>query len=371
MYIEKYYPDLLNDYQMTYCSIGESDLSKYDCYKTLKIKNVLDNAPDASLLVIIGGEVLCASNLTLLLHMQNSQFTHKLVKTAKFFLRRYLTVITQKVYGTAWEYPYIPPKNAFKNNIMIAYNTVGGGVSGLSQAAQNDVVARLNSANYVSVRDKRTEKNLKDKVKVELFPDSVFLISDIISSDFLTGKVNNELKSATSSAYFCFQASPHKIGANKESVVNSLRKLAAGRNEKIILLPIGYASGHDDIHYLETIAQEMGGEAIVLKDLSVWEIMYVIKNAKLFIGTSLHGIITAMAFNVAHFGLNPDISKVDSFLKDWSIEPFNKSLELEQISIAAQQDFSYCQYQLQENSYRIAQLVKQNNANILNLCNKT
>lgn len=370
MYIEKYHPNILNNFQLTFCSIGESDLSKYDCYKTSKIKSVLDSAPDGSLLVVIGGEVLCASNLALFLHMQNSDFMHGLVKTAKFFLRRHLTLITKKVYGTDWEFPYIPPKIAFKNDVKIAYNTVGGEISSLPLAAKKDVISRLNSADYISVRDKRTEKNLSNINDINLYPDSVFLISDIISTNFLADKVHHKIKSIINNPYFCFQASPHKVGDNIENVVRSLKKISEKRKEKIVLLPIGYASGHDDTQYLESVAQELHGEAIVLKGLNVWEIMYAIRNSQLFIGTSLHGIITAMAFNIPHFGLNPEISKVNSFLKDWSIAPFNKSLELEKISDVASNDYKGYQQLLTDNSYRIAELVKKNNENILSLCNK-
>ncbi|GAC31074.1 polysaccharide pyruvyl transferase family protein [Paraglaciecola polaris] len=367
-YIEKYHPLLLNDYKIEYCAIGNSDLSRYTCFKTTKIAHLLDSTPDDSLLIVIGGEVLCATNLTLLTHMQNTRFSHAIVKAGKYLLRRHLNVLTNKIYGTRWEFPYVPPKSAFKNRIKLAFNTVGGGISGLSVKNETDVKNRLKSADYISVRDKRTQQNLKSTINAALYPDSVFLISELVSSDFLNKEIKESIKNVKDKPYLCFQASPHKVGADETEVVEALIQIAKIRKEKVVLLPIGYASGHDDLQYLKKIEKRLDGEGLLLQKLNVWEIMYIIKNAKLFIGTSLHGIITAMAFNVPHFGLNPNIFKVNSFLQDWSIFPFNRSLRLEQIVSASSEDFSFYGQELQANSVKLGELVKENNSNIVKLC---
>ncbi|WP_158769088.1 polysaccharide pyruvyl transferase family protein [Paraglaciecola sp. L1A13] len=367
-YIEKYHPLILQEYVIEYCAIGNSDLSQYSCFKTNKIANLLGSTPEDSLLIVIGGEVLCATNLTLLMHMQNTRFSHAVVKAGRYLLRRHLNVFTNKTYGTRWEFPYIPPKSVFKHKIKLAFNTVGGGISGLSVKDQTDVTNRLKSADYISVRDKRTQHNLESKIDAVLYPDSVFLISELISSDFLNKEISPSIKDVKDKPYFCFQASPHKVGSEVGEVVDALIQIAKLRNEKIVLLPIGYASGHDDVYYLRQIQKRLEGEGLLLQDLNVWEIMYTIKNASLFIGTSLHGIITAMAFNVPHFGLNPNISKVNSFLKDWSIFPFNRSMALEQIVSASSEDFSAYTQALENNSFKLGELVKENNSNIVKLC---
>lgn len=368
LYIEKYFPNILDDYEVKYCAIGKSDLSRFECYPTSKIHDFLESSPDDSVLVVVGGEVLCATNLTLLLHMQNSRFSHSILKVARNFLRSYLNLVTNKFYGTPWEFPYIPPKTAFKNRVKLAFNTVGGGLSGLSTERSVEVIDRLNSADYISVRDKRTEMQLQGKVPTKLYPDSVFLISELITFEFLDSRVNINLKKITDNSYFCFQASPHKVGEDIDKVVANLTEISKQRKEEIVLLPIGYASGHDDRHYLTRIEEKLPRKTLNLSNLNVWEIMYVIKKANLFIGTSLHGVITAMAFGIPHFGLNPNIDKVDSFLKDWSIFPFNKSLNLGEIVTESTKILSIYEQQLYANSVKLSDMVKENNQNIVKLC---
>ena len=50
------------------------------------------------------------------------------------------------------------------------------------------------------------------------------------------------------------------------------------------------------------------------------KIMRTIAQSKLFMGTSLHGIITAMSFAVPYVGLNPKISKLKSYIFTWAPE---------------------------------------------------
>ena len=89
--------------------------------------------------------------------------------------------------------------------------------------------------------------------------------------------------------------------------------------------------------------------------------------ANCFIGTSLHGVVTAMAFAVPHFVINPKIDKVSSFVKDWSVDPFNNSYSLDELIEITSSDLSWSKKSMQSNSLFLANLVKENNSNICNL----
>ncbi|WP_395344619.1 polysaccharide pyruvyl transferase family protein [Ningiella sp. W23] len=365
-YIELHCPALTNEFDIVYASISQSDLSQYASPKTEPIEKVLKTAPSGSAIIVIGGEVLCASNLALLMHMQNNKLFHLLMRAGRKLLRRYLAVLASPFYGTKWEFPYIPDMQYLPQGVSLVFNTVGGEISGLSGAKKVQVLDSLNKAAYLSVRDKRTEANVSKEISnLHLYPDSVFLISDVIDDDFLKDKVRDTLINTCSCAFLCYQASPYKVKETPEQTASALKQIADARHEKVFLLPIGYASGHDDADYLKAVGDAFDGEVLFANDLNVWEIMYVIKHSKLFVGTSLHGVITAMAFNHPHFGLNPDITKVDSFLKDWSIAPFNKAMRLEEIVALAKQDLSAYTPALHDNSERLANLVKDNNQNII------
>ncbi|GAC03577.1 hypothetical protein GAGA_0714 [Paraglaciecola agarilytica NO2] len=368
MFIEKYYPNILHDYSIKYVSIGNSDLSQYDCPQTEKMNDITSSAPAGSLLVVVGGEVLCASNLTLLMHVQKTPIAYKVLDSARFLFRRYLSVVTKRFYGTRWEFPYIPPKREFSNNIKIAYSTVGGGISTLPPRVKELVAARLRSADYFSVRDNRTLSDVSKEVgNVKLYPDSVLLIPALLTEEELTDKVSERVKAACEDNYLCFQASPHKVGLNVEVVAETIIKISEAKRQKVILLPIGYASSHDDLIFLRKLHNLFPQNTLLLSELTVWEIMFTIMRANCFIGTSLHGVVTAMAFAVPHFVINPKIDKVSSFVKDWSVDPFNNSYSLDELIEITSSDLSWSKKSMQSNSLFLANLVKENNSNICNL----
>ena len=135
------------------------------------------------------------------------------------------------------------------------------------------------------------------------------------------------IKEFTSGDFISVQACPYKVEFTEEKLAAELDRIAGSQNKKVILLPIGYASGHDDVVFLRKVKSMSKNDFLLLDDLNVWEIMYVISKSKAFFGTSLHGVITAMSFGVAHFSLNGNIDKLTSFLNTWSVYPFNIPLE--------------------------------------------
>ncbi|WP_312779282.1 polysaccharide pyruvyl transferase family protein, partial [Escherichia coli] len=86
-----------------------------------------------------------------------------------------------------------------------------------------------------------------------------------------------------------------------------------------VLLPIGYASGHDDVIFLREVQKLAKTELKLEYELNIWEIMYFLSHSQSFYGTSLHGIITAMSFGVPHFCIDKRIEKITSFVQTWSV----------------------------------------------------
>lgn len=112
------------------------------------------------------------------------------------------------------------------------------------------------------------------------------------------------------------------------------RELDSVKNETdldVILLPIGYASGHDDVLFLKEVQSFATTNLKVQYELNVWEIMYLLSRSQSFYGTSLHGVITAMSFGIPHFCLNGKIDKITSFVKTWSVAPFIKPITVTDI----------------------------------------
>ena len=118
--------------------------------------------------------------------------------------------------------------------------------------------------------------------------------------------------------YVVFQINKF-IGLNNlDEICTLLQKIHIEFGVDILLCPIGYAIGHEDPVALSQIAERINKPYIHMLQsvLSIWDIMYLISSSKLFIGSSLHGVITAMSFNVPYIGIN--VEKTISYIDTWS-----------------------------------------------------
>ena len=59
--------------------------------------------------------------------------------------------------------------------------------------------------------------------------------------------------------------------------------------------------------------------------------------SKLYIGNSLHGIITAMSYNLPYVGLNSTQQKIVRYLDAWGINELNKMQEVDNFLIKSQE----------------------------------
>ncbi|MEO9494309.1 MAG: polysaccharide pyruvyl transferase family protein [Vibrio splendidus] len=366
-YIKKFKSDILTDYEIEYVAISNSDLSKYKCYKTKSISNVISTLEEGSAIIVIGGEVLCGKNSDLFLHMQNKYITHLFFKTIRKITRSYFSKLVRPLYSTPWEFPFIPDPSFLPEKTKIFYNSVGGTLSNLNPIDFNDVKRRINSSDLVSVRDVRTHKQIDFSNKSLVSPDSVMAISEIIDSDKIGENVSDSVIESCDSDYIVIQAAPKKIGCSEKEMFESILNIKNETGKKLIFLPIGYASGHDDYQLLKRIYDRLDGNVELLFELNVWEILYVIMNSNMYIGTSLHGVIISIAYNIPHFGINKKITKLDEFLKDWSVYPFNKCHSFSELSELVNLDFSKPLNILSEKSDRAKKQVIENNDRIIEL----
>ncbi|WP_194091041.1 polysaccharide pyruvyl transferase family protein [Vibrio hibernica] len=333
-FFKKCHPEAIENFEFIYSSISSSNLSRYLCLKTQSINDVVKYINDGDIIVVVGGEVLCADSLTLFTHMPKPKKINDLLRFlnkvphVNFILRNMLSYI----YHAPWSYPYIPDKSLINKDVKVIYNTVGGGIQHLDEKNKKNITSRLNEANFISVRDSRTYEDLNCTISDIVYsPDSVYLISSLYNECDIISKVREKIRNSYDYDYIIFQAAPDKVGFNIDFISEKLRIISRENNKKIILLPIGYASGHDDFYFLKDLHALIPECSELVYDLNVWEILYMIKNSEAYIGTSLHGAIVAMSYGLPHYGLNENIKKLDAFLKNWSVKPFNRCYSIDEI----------------------------------------
>ncbi|VTN10244.1 Polysaccharide pyruvyl transferase [Raoultella terrigena] len=247
-YLKKCNPALKEE-DLIYSSISNSDLSRYLCKPTVAMRDLL-SIDEGSSIVIVGGEVLGADIGVLYTHVQTNHFKVKCIKLMRRIIPSVVNKFARNAYGSVWDYPYIPEKKSFKNNVKVIFNTVGG-IPVKSQEIN------IKNADYISVRDNRTYDVLSKFTNAKLVPDSVLMASGVIDHKFIESKVRLELLERYSKRnYITIQACPYKVEFTANELVQELTKLDTEYD--VVLLPIGYASGHDDAMFLEKVKLSSG-----------------------------------------------------------------------------------------------------------------
>lgn len=318
-FLQKYHPNVFEDYKVECAALFRSDLSKYKCLPTVPIRKFFKNIEEGSVLIVVGGETLNSKALNLYFFCIQSKILKKVIGRLKKKSPRVKSAIGSLLCRTGFEYPFTPPLKAFRNNVKICYNAVGGKIP--SEGGERLLLLdRLKAACYISVRDSRSNSDMSELgCKVHVSPDSVSSISDLFDDDHILDQVSERVQIMTRKKYFVFQSSPHKTNFSPTQTAEILMKSEDTTKTPFILLPIGYAAGHDDREYLNAVARN--SDIPVLDNLNVWEILWVIRNSNAYFGTSLHGAIIAMAYQIPHFAIG-SVPKLAAYLDEWSSEPF-------------------------------------------------
>jgi hypothetical protein len=315
-YMQEHRPDLLSQFDIRVAAVSDSDLSASGCLPTVSIKYLRQQLPDGSAVIVTGGEVVGATALG----QRAYRFKNRHAATAMLFLN--------KLFQGSAEFPYAPAADRFSAPPMICYNAVGGTIprNGKQRCV---LIDRLSRATYASVRDRRIMIAAGAEIPgLKIYPDSVAALPELVTNSFLRATTFGSVIYQCSDPYFVFQAAPRRIGANHKAIAECLIQATSKTGVPFVLLPIGYAAGHDDAVLLREVGRLTGFP--VLDDLGLWEIMAAIKRSNGYFGTSLHGAITASAFGLPHVGLG-DVGKLAAYLRLWSPPPYDRLYTIDDV----------------------------------------
>ncbi len=324
--LSAYFKDKVDE--IILCSTTEADLRKKggDLVCSHRVLNSA-NSTEHNILLIAGGECLFANWYDIIKYVDRTYYRvfcflrktrihNRLTQTV---VRNGLSFLIRKQYGFISKYPFTIGKNEISSFSHIIYNSVGG--SWLQKTRgflSNDSNKRIiNSCDYISVRDKITCDILSEiNIDSVIVPDSAILMSDYFKESFLSlNSVDLEELGLESNNYIFFQINRTTLSDYKVDVVNMLRKLLL-ESYTILFCPIGTAYGHsDDIALIELYNLLDTKQIKLIKEPGVWDIMNLIRNAKCYIGTSLHGVITSMSYNTPFIGYKT--KKLQSYLNQW------------------------------------------------------
>lgn len=334
--IEKQLETYHRDFQYEFYGLVESDLSREGGKPTLDLKAFYEacNKPDQKVHVMVaGGEALGVTWNSLLASLnKHFQKIHKHhVRITKIIN---LNRIAKKLLKGKTTLPFVFDKNDFSSVKSVLFNSLGG--SGIKPALFERfgfMKAKLQKADYLAVRDTITLENLRQNgVEAQLFPDSAILMSEFYPLQTLEKSITPEVKSYVEKNrgnYVFFQINKKTTMGKEEGIALELDRIYGKGEVEICLCPIGKALNHDDHIALQTVKTRMKSPSTYFDADNIWDIMYLIANSKAYIGTSLHGAITSMSYNVPHVGLV--VEKLDAYLSTWGVKGNQQAVGFNQI----------------------------------------
>jgi hypothetical protein len=192
-------------------------------------------------------------------------------------------------------------------------------------AAERDRVKRtFDRARSIYLRDEQSAEKLRRAGvlhQIRVAPDLTVTLSDQFdhADQARRGReILSRLGMTGGRPVLCFQSKPYP-GFSEEEIVRQLKRYKERACSDVILLPTGYC--HGDHEFLQSLSKQSGGALKYAGVYSVFDVMAIIAASDLFVGTSLHGNITAFSFGIPHlFGPLP-VAKAEGFLSVMNLPP--------------------------------------------------
>lgn len=308
---------LSGEYNYKYYGLKRNDFRSYGGVKNSSIfllyfKLLRSNNRSV---IVCGGEIVGADWYVLFSH--SFRFFKKLMvnygnKTFKNYFNAFFFLIFKT------RYPYVFPDFLVKRH-NIYYNSVGGGITNTkfkTEAFLNFKHVKMLSVRSSSLKDS-VENVLGDGLSnISYVPDSVMLLSQFY------------LPVDQDSRYVVFQCNIRFLNQIKE-IIHLLIQIKQHFKSKIFLLPLGYAYGHEDDFILTKIKNSnefsKDEDVVIFQNRNVFKIIDLISNSKFFVGSSLHGIITAMNYSVPYCCIYNSF-KLKTYILDWDPDNFDNNL---------------------------------------------
>lgn len=314
-----YFKDIVDE--LVFCSTTESNLFRLGGIPTCSFNALYKaNASDQNYLIVGGGDSLCIS------WMQVLSFVDKKIDwfTAidyKLHTHLFYKTYTRLRYNYRTVFPFTIGKNELRHFSKVMYNSLGGSMLEYHRSLLNDpkVIEILQSVDYLSLRDSQTSDILNSKgINNVVVPDSAILMSDVFSEELLTQHLSVDKNIFQDNKYLFFQTNLRFL--NLDAYVALIEKVIDKYQLNVCLCSIGTALGHSDDIALAKIYSSLRhkDKACLVCSPSIYDIMWLVKHSALYVGTSLHGTITALSFEVPFVAHGP--IKLKNYLETWCKE---------------------------------------------------
>jgi len=281
--------------------------------------------PPANLVTVAGGELLAARWSDAYAGLAGPRRTLAAKIAAKTIGVAAVDRVCRRLLDGDRPLPWVLDAGDLGQDAPVAYNGVGGiGIGSLPTSLREAARARLSHAAFLGLRDPETRNDLLDwnlPLEIHLTPDSAVLVPEVFPKEGLVGQASEPARKALGrlgSAYMVFQTGRYPAWGRVPELAAQIRAIHRETGLGILLLPLGQAPGHEDGVPLARIAGLLGDLPVELLDHpEVTDSLAAIAGARLFVGSSLHGNLIALAYGVPHVGVGERVRKLDLMLRTW------------------------------------------------------
>jgi hypothetical protein len=306
--------------------LKRSDLSAFGALPSRSMSDLYHDVDDGDVVLLAGGENLAQTWFVMHLTLLGGDAPKRLMRWQERLGPAFSERISRWRFGGRQEFPYILSPDQFPHSVRVMYNSMGGWpLAHYPRAEQISIVRALEKASFISVREEESAsilRTLDTNIRVRVAPDCVFLLSDMLSKEELARKASVGVRELVSEAgeFLCFQCHPRYGEANRQELERELRALAGRSGLSILLAPIGRIHSFDDDAFLAPLGAVLGDCSRRLPAwASIYDVAYALSSARLFCGTSLHGVITAFTYGVPFVPLMSEDPKLENNVKGWDL----------------------------------------------------
>ncbi|MEO8028128.1 MAG: polysaccharide pyruvyl transferase family protein [Bryobacteraceae bacterium] len=359
-----------DQYQCDSYGMKRSDLSAFGAMPSKGMSDLYHDVRNGDVVLLAGGENLAQTWLTMHLTLLDANEASRMLSLQRF-ARSFAERFSRWQYRGRQRFPYILSPDQFHANVRVMYNSVGGWpLRHYGPRDQKSIVKALGQASFVSVRGQESAniiKELDPTVPVVVAPDCVFLLPALIPKDQLAAQASEAVRVLVREAgeYVTFQCNPRYGEANREELKRQIQTLAAKTGLNVVLTPIGRVYSFNDDVFLESLAAEMGkGVRVLGRDSSIYDVAYVLASARLFCGTSLHGVITSLAYDVPFVPLQNEDPKVHNNVKSWGLAEVFPQAPAEELANHGLRALGTCQRFLRDHATTLRSAAQTNMQNL-------
>jgi hypothetical protein len=292
-------------------------------YTNISIRKLLEAKTKVlSSLIIGGGDILRTDTTTLASHYKTiyrKRIGHPYLQWIgeKYFNK---PTVIEKFLAQCMGYeapgPFLLDGKSFPGIGSVNYCSCGIPLD-FAASEKGRVKDVMDNSSFIWLRDHQSrEKLLATGVtkEIHVVPDLILTVSDFFDPAVERSKGQSILRSFgvdTGKKIVSFQCMPH-AGEPLEEIVAQLLQYRQRADAEIVLLPLGYC--HKDDRFLKRLCRESRGAFRYIGVRSIFDMLSVLAASNLFVGTSMHGNITALSYGVPHLFGPVHVDKVEGFL---------------------------------------------------------